>query len=423
MSVLIKSALVIDEQSPYHNQTVDIFIQNGIVKEISNNLNIEASTLIDYKDICISNGWLDIFAHYCEPGFESKETISSGIASALAGGFTKVFVTPNTNPTINSKSVVQYIINQTAQYPIKIFPLGTISNQLEGKGLSEMLDMHAHGAIAFTDAWRPIQSAALMLKALEYVKAFDGVLIQVPIDETLSSWGLVHEGVISTELGMPGIPTIAETLLLHRDIELLRYTDSRLHVTGIASREAINMIRNAKKEGLNITCSVTPYHLTLNDEVLRTYNSLYKVMPPIRTEDDRQALIEGIIDGTIDCIASHHRPQDWDAKSKEFEYAADGMNVQELAFNIVYDILKDKIEISQLVKLFCDTPKRIFNIENKPLNIGVNADFTLFKLTNTTSKSKLKSLSANNPFMNQTLQGSVIGVLVNNTFVKEVQNN
>ncbi|MES2479141.1 MAG: dihydroorotase [Bacteroidota bacterium] len=417
MAILIRGAKVIDESSPYHLKTVDIFIDNGFIKSIGTKLTDKADTVIEQSDLHISMGWSDLFADYREPGFEHKETIATGLASAALGGFTSVMTTPNTNPTVSSKSVVQYLIRQAESHAVALHPLGSISENIEGKKLAEMLDMHANGAIAFSDGWKPIQNASLMLKALEYVKSFDGTLIQIPMDANLSAGGLMHEGVESTQLGMPGIPTIAETLHLHRDIELLRYTNSKLHVTGISSAESVEMIRKAKAEGLQITCSVTPYHLALNDELLRSYDSVYKVMPPIRSESDRKALIAGLKDGTIDCIAAHHRPQEWDAKAKEFEYASDGMNVQELSFAITYNALKDEVPMEQIIGAFANKPNTIFDLQKSGISEGVKADFTLFSVKESTQKAELKSKVRNNPFMGKILSGKVIGIINNNQLV------
>lgn len=417
MAILIRGAKVIDESSAYHLQTVDIFIENGVVQSIGHSLNVSAETIIEQLGLCISMGWVDVFADYREPGFEHKETIASGLASAAAGGFTSVMIAPNTNPTISSKSVVQYIIKQADGNAVSLFPIGSVSNNIEGKNLAEMLDMHANGAVAFSDGWKPIQNASLMLKALEYVKSFDGTVIQMPMDANLSAGGLMHEGEGSTQLGMPGIPAIAETLHLHRDIELLRYTNSRLHITGVASAESVELIRRAKADGLNITCSVTPYHLALNDEVLRSYDSVYKVMPPIRSEKDRQALIEGLKDGTIDCIASHHRPQEWDAKAKEFEYASDGMNVQELSFAIAYNATNDSLKMEQIVKALANNANTIFGLKKEGVKEGSCADFTLFSTNETTQLKEMKSRVRNNPFLGESLLGRVLGIVKCDTIV------
>jgi dihydroorotase len=247
-----------------------------------------------------------------------------------------------------------------------------------------------------------------MLKALEYVKAFDGILIQMPTDNALAAGGLMHEGSLSTRLGMPGIPSLAESLMVQRDIELTRYADSRLHITGISSAESVALIRAAKEDGLDVTCSVTPYHLLLTDQALQTYDSAYKVTPPLRTEADRQALIAGLGDGTIDCIASHHRPQDWDAKAKEFEYAGEGMAVQELVFPLVMQAVSDAVPLDRVIDALTTAPRRIFGLPEVSIDKGTGA-FTLFSpdASFIFSSESSPSLAYNNPFDGKTLTGVI----------------
>jgi dihydroorotase len=243
----------------------------------------------------------------------------------------------------------------------------------------------------------------------EYVKAFNGTVLQIPLDAALAADGLMHEGIASVKLGMPGIPALAETLLIHRDIELLRYTDSKLHITGVSTAEGVEMIRKAKKEGLKITCSVTPYHLVLTDESLNTYDSLYKVSPPLRSEADRKALIKGVKDGTIDCIASHHRPQEWDAKNREFEYAADGMNIQEIAYSILSDVMDEE----RLAETFT-AGRDIFGIPTTNIEKGAVADLTIFTASGNGVLGNMQSASKNNPFIGKMMKGKVIGIINNN---------
>lgn len=408
---------MIDASSPHHLKTVDIFIDNGVIHSIGDQLDKpDADKVIAAEGLQVSPGWTDIFADYCEPGFEHKETIATGLKAAAAGGFTKVFAAPNTYPAVSTKSVVQYLIRQAEGKAVSLYPIGSVSAHLEGKALAEMLDMQAHGAIAFSDGWKPVQNANLMLKALEYVKAFDGVLLQIPADSSLSAGGLMHEGTESTRLGMPGIPALAETIHLYRDIELLRYTGSRLHVTGVSAAASVAMIRQAKAEGLDISCSVTPYHLALNDAILGNYDAAYKVNPPIRSEADRLALIEGIKDGTIDCICSHHHPQDWDAKTKEFEYAADGMNIQEHAFAIAFEALKDHVPLERIVAAFSSNAAGIFGL-GKEIKAGAAADLTLFATGSHFPAGTLKSKSRNNPFSDKTFSSAVIGIVHNNQVI------
>jgi len=413
MAMLLRQAKVINPSSSFHGQTADILIENGKISAISSKIDKADVPEIKVPGLTISAGWVDIFADYREPGYEHKETIATGLEAAQAGGFTDVLVLPNTNPAIDSKSGVQALLQRAAGNNVKLHPLGAVSREIAGKALAEMLDMRAHGAVAFTDGWYPVQNSNLLLKALEYVKAFNGIVIQMPVDAALSAGGLMHEGPISTQLGMPGIPSLAETLMVHRDIELLRYTGSRMHLTGISAAQSVAMIRAAKAEGLDITCSVTPYHLALNDEALLHYSSLYKVTPPLRSEADRLALIAGLKDGTIDCIASHHRPQDWDAKSKEYEYAGDGMNVQEMVFPIVWNAIGREVGIERLVDALSVSARRIFNLPDITLHEGNAASFTIFTTEDTSiyQQADLKSRGMNNPFLGQELKGKVLGII------------
>lgn len=415
MSVLIRQVKIVDPQSEFHNKVVDILIEHGAISKIETFLNAVSDQVIEENGLCISPGFVDVFADYREPGYEHKETIASGLKAAAAGGFTDVLLAPNTNPAISTKSIVQFISQKAKGNIVSVHPLGSITQDIEGKALAEMLDMHANGAIAFTDGWKPVQNANLMLKAFEYAKSFDGVLLQIPFDASLTAGGLMHEGEISTRLGMAGIPVLAETILIYRDLELLRYTNSKLHITGVSTAEGIEMIRAAKHEGLQVTCSVTPYHLALSDEALQTYDSLYKVSPVLRSEQDRKALIEGLKDGTVDCIASHHRPQEWDAKAKEFEYAGEGMNVQEIAFNIVLEATDKEVPLERIIDAFSIQPRKIFGL---PLNaIGKDGNsFTLFTPENSLSftEKKVQSLSRNNPFIGREMKGKIWGVYNNN---------
>ncbi len=417
MHVLIRQAKVYDPQSPFHNQVVDIFIEDGVIRNIGHYPDTLADTVtvIEGNELWVSPGWVDVFADYREPGFEYKETIATGLTAAAAGGFTRVLITPNTQPVLDQKSAVQYVLQRARGHVTTLHPLGAVSRQTEGKELAEMLDMHHFGAIAFTDGWKPVQQASLMLKALEYVKAFDGTIVQLPAEMPLSSGGLMHEGIVSTRLGIPGIPDLAETLMIHRDLELLRYTGSKIHFTGISATGSVAMIRAAKAEGLQVTCSVTPYHLALTDEALTSYSSLYKVMPPLRTEADRQALIEGLKDGTIDCITSHHRPQEWDAKAKEFEYASDGMNIQQIAWALTWDAVRDHIIPERLLDAIAIAPRRIFGLGKNTLEQGAHAEMTIFTPAGTTvlQPENNHSLSRNNPFEGKALNGKVIATIHN----------
>jgi dihydroorotase len=353
---------------------------------------------------------VDPFTHFCDPGYEHRETLATGAAAAQAGGFTTVFVVPNTQPVIDNKSQVNYIVQQNHQLPIHVLPIGALSKKIEGKDLAEMIDMHQSGAVASSDGLYPVQSTLLFLKALQYVKTFDGVVIQMPIDKSLGSLGLMNEGITSTQLGLPGIPAIAEELMIARDIELLKYTNSKLHITGVSTAKGIALIEAGKKAGLALTCSVTPYHLYFNETDLNTYDTLLKVYPPLRTKADQAALLAAVENGVVDCISSHHQPQDWDGKTIEFEYAKAGIASIETSYATINQLLP-QLNDEKIANLFSNNARQIFNLPSKSIQEGQSVELTFFNRQEviTKSKSYSKSKSANSPFWDKALKGKVIG--------------
>ena len=412
MKILLRKVLIADSNSSQHNLIKDILIENGKIVLIADSISDKADEYIEEMGYIVSPGWVDTYSHFCDPGYEYKETLETGAASASAGGFTDVFVLPNTLPIVQSKSQVEYIVQKSKSLPVNIHPLGAITKNIEGKDLAEMYDMHESGAIAFSDGLVPVQTSGLLLKALQYVKAFEGILVQVPIDKSIGTHGLMNEGIVSTRLGLPGLPAIAEEIIVKRDIDLLKYTGSKLHISGISTAISLEVIAEAKKEGIAISCSVTPYHLFFTDEDLVDYDTNLKVNPPIRSIKDRQALREGIINGTIDCIASHHLPQNWDNKTCEFEYAKAGMIGLETAFAIVNSVLPE-LSNDQLVKIFSTTARTIFNLPAVTIEEGADAELTLFNRNGTTllTKENIKSKSHNSPFIQKELKGKVIGTI------------
>lgn len=338
MQVLIRKATILDPLSPFNGQTKDIVVDAGVITAIGDAIELPDATVVAAENMLVSPGWVDIFAHFCDPGFEYRETLQSGAAAAAAGGFTTVFALPNTQPVVANKTAVEYVVQQSKQLPVTILPIGAVTKNCEGKELAEMYDMKASGAAAFSDGLHPIQSAGLLLKALQYVKPFNGVVLQIPDDTSIAPHGLMNEGIVSTQLGLPGKPIMAEEIMVARDIKLARYTNSALHFTGITSPKSVEYIKRAKASGLHITCSVTPYHLFFCDEDLKQYDTNLKVNLPLRTAEDRAALRAAVADGTIDCIASHHLPQNTDQKNCEFEYAKNGMIGLQTVFAVTNSI-------------------------------------------------------------------------------------
>ncbi|HRH61506.1 MAG TPA: dihydroorotase, partial [Chitinophagaceae bacterium] len=293
MTTLLKQVTIADSNSPYNGSVNNILIQNNLIKKISSDTD-DADIVEDAAGVFASPGWVDLFSNFCDPGFEHKETLESGANAAAAGGYTHVFAMPNTNPVLHNKTQVEYITQRSASLPVTVHPLGAVTKNCEGKELAEMYDMQASGAIAFSDGIEPVQNAGLMLKALQYVKTFDGVIVQVPVDKSIGQFGLMNEGIMSTRLGLPGIPAMAEELIVARDIKLARYAGSKLHFTGVSSAKSIEYIMRAKDAGLQVTCSVTPYHLFFCDEDLQQYDSNLKVNPPLRSKADMMALREAV---------------------------------------------------------------------------------------------------------------------------------
>jgi dihydroorotase len=412
MKILVRQATVADPGSPFNGQVIDILIHGDKIVRIAGKITEPADETIEAPGLVVSPGWVDIFSDFADPGYEFRETLESGAASAAAGGFTHVFVLPNTKPVTDNKAQTEYISRRSASLPVDIHPIGAVSRGTEGKELAEMYDMRNSGAIAFSDGIKPVQSSGILLKALQYLKAFDGVLIQLPIDRSINPAGLMNEGVTSTRLGLPGLPAIAEELIIKRDIDLLRYTDSKLHITGISTKNGLELIKTAKKDGLGISCSVTPYHLFFCDEDLQEYDTHLKQNPPLRNRADMMALREAVLDGTVDCIASHHMPQDKDHKNCEFEYAKDGMTGLETAFAAVNHLLPE-LGNEQLVKLFSLNARNIFNLPSTNIEEGARAELSLFTRQEKTilNKQSIRSRSGNTPFMDRELNGMVIGII------------
>jgi len=412
MNILIRQAKIVDPSSPFHSQNADVFIEGDQISAIEPNLNYEADQIIDIPGLSISPGWVDVFAHFCDPGFEFKETIETGTSAAISGGFTDVMLVPNTIPVVNTKGSVEYIIQKSRSMPVNLHSIGTVTKNAEGKELSEMYDMHHSGAIAFSDGLNTIQSAGILLKALQYVKAINKTIIQLPDDHSISANGLMHEGVLSTRLGLQGNPSIAEELMIARDIELVKYTGSKIHFTGVSTMKSVELISRAKKEGLQVSCSVASYHLLFTDEDLLDYDTNLKVNPPLRSKEDKQALIEAVLNGTIDCIASHHLPQGIDNKLVEFEYAKTGMINIQTSFAIVKTAIPE-ISSTRLIELFSTGPRKVFELPFATIKANHHACISLFLPDNPWSFTKElnRSKSYNSSLFGKELYGRPLGII------------
>ena len=412
MNLLLRQAGIISPGTPFHNQQADIFIKDGRIHSIGKTSNEPADQEITVDGLLVSPGWVDLFANFCDPGFEYRETLDSGSAAAAAGGFTDVFVLPNTQPFTHSKSGIEYMVQRSRYLPVNVHPLGGITKNGEGKELSEMYDMNRSGALAFSDGLHAIQSAGVLLKALQYLKAIDAMIIQLPDDRSIHPSGLVHEGIVSTTLGLPGKPALAESLMVHRDIELAKYAGARIHFTGVSTAGSVECIREAKREGIAVSCSVTPHHLFFCDEDLVTYDGNLKVNPPLRTAADRQVLKDAVLDGTVDCIASHHLPYNIDEKLTEFEYAKPGMISLQTAFSVIATVLPS-LNNEQLVALFSTNARKLFGLPQSEITEGSPAALTLFSRTTpyTFAEKDIRSRSRNTPFCGTPFTGRPIGII------------
>ena len=423
MKLLIKNGRLIDPASGV-DRPMDVLVENGAVRDVARQIKkAPGVALLDARGLVVAPGFIDLHVHLREPGQENKESIASGARAAVHGGFTSVACMANTEPVNDNRSVTEYIIARARQVGlVNIFPVAAVSKGLLGENIVEMADLVEGGAVAFSDDGCCVMKADLIRKALEYARMLGVPIIEHPEDHSISGEGQVNEGFISYKYGLRGILKAAEEVIVARDLILQERIRSQLHLTHVSTAGSVELIRNARKAKTPVSCDVTPYHLLLNEERLQSYNPVYKVKPPLRTEADRLELIRGLQDGTVDCIASDHAPHTRDEKDKEFEYAPFGVIGMETSFPVIHDRLVRgrQITLPRLVQLFSTNPARVLGLRDRGrVKAGLPADLTLFdpKKRFKIEEAGLRSKANNCPFLGWEGQGAIAYTIVGGNIV------
>lgn len=407
MRTLLKSVTIIDPQGPFHKQVVDILIDQGIIENIAPSINDENANLIDLPNAHVSFGWFDPSVSLGEPGFEERETIINGSRVAAKSGFTAIGVQPNTNPVTQSQTAVSFI--KTKEDSVSLLPIGALTIDTQGHDLCELYDMHNAGAMAFGDYKKPIKDPNILKLALEYAQSFSGLICSFPMDASLGINGMINESAQSVQLGLKGIPKLSEHLQIKRDLSILKYSGGRLHIPTISTAESVGLIREAKKQGLNVSCSVAIYNLALTDQVLESFDSNYKLMPPLREHEDQKALLDGLVDGTIDGVTSDHNPIDVEHKNVEFDQAMFGSVGLEQTFGVLAQITNN---IDLTVKALTGL-RQCFGLETESISTGCKANLTVFNPEGTgeVQIQQLSSKSKNAALVGCATKGRVFGII------------
>lgn len=411
-NILIKSAHIVFPDTPFDNREMDLLIEDGVITKIAVYIAAEGDrqTVVDGKGQYLAPGFFDMNVNFGEPGLETKEDIESGCDAAAAGGFTGVAVRPNTHPPLHTRSEVALIVNRAKSLLVDVYPIGTLSKKRQGEELAELYDMKLAGAVAFGDGDRPVQQAGLMSRALLYAKGFDGRIISSAEDVSVAGGGKMNEGAMSTYLGMRGNPNLAETLMVTRDLYLAEYNNAPIHFSTISTAESVELIRRAKAKGTQVTCEVAAHHLVMTDELVVGFDSNYKISPPLRTAEDRESLLNGIKDGTIDAIVSQHTPHEVECKEVEFQIAAEGIIGLQTVLPLV---IQAGLTVDQLVDKLAIGPRRVLGLPIPELREGAAANLVLFdvdkrwRFDQQTNRSK----SSNSPLFGSTLTGAVTMVV------------
>ncbi len=416
--LLIKNGRLVDPSQKL-DEGLDLLVVDGKVAKIAERISDSNAEVIDATGMVVAPGFIDVHVHLREPGYEYKETIASGTAAAVAGGFTAVCCMPNTSPVHDNPAVTEYILARAREAGLaRVYPIGAVSKGLCGEELAELGEMVRVGAVAFSDDGKPVASSYLMRRALEYSLLFDVPIVDHCEEPTLAAKGVMHEGAVATRLGLRGIPAAAEEIMVWRNVILAELTGARVHVAHLSTKGSLEAVRAAKAKGLKVSCEVTPHHLALTDQAVAdtNYDTNTKMNPPLRSEDHVRALLEGVLDGTVDCLATDHAPHHADEKNVEFDKAPFGIVGLETALPVTFDLLvaKNRIPLSRFVALWSTNPARVFKLPGGTLRVGAGADITIFDPDQraTVNPEKFRSLSRNTPFAGKRLRGWPVATIV-----------
>tara|TARA_Y100000385_G_scaffold15907_1_gene16101 strand:+ start:3871 stop:5133 length:1263 start_codon:yes stop_codon:yes gene_type:complete len=415
MAYIIRQATLIQKENSYHNSKVDLLIRDGKIEKIANSISESNAKEIVGNDLCVSSGWIDMRVGLTDPGYEHKDTLNNILDTAAFSGFTSIVTLPSTTPKIADKASVSYLINASKNHLVNILPTGVIEDPNSKNDLAEMYDMYESGAVAFTNGDDEV-SNGLLKKALLYTKPFDGIIISHPSDKSLEHGGVVHESSMMVTTGLKMSPSIAEYVSLNQQLEVAKYCDTPIHFSCISTTKSVEIIREAKKSGQQVTCDVSILNLCFTEQELLQFDENFKVYPPLRSESDRMALIQGVIDGTIDAISSNHSPQNIEGKAVEFDYAESGVLSQQFMFSWYKKYLTKYIPIDIFIKSLTQGPSDILDQTNIIIEEGAKANLTIFDLNKKwqLNQSNNTSKSSNTHEWKKEQKGKVIGLFNNN---------
>jgi dihydroorotase len=418
MKIILKDVNLFHPEQKLQENNTSVLLVDGVISKIGNlkPKDFEKADVFEFAGEYIVPGFFDMHVHLREPGREDEETVISGCNAAANGGFTGVGCMPNTQPAIDSAEIINFIKKQAKNHLVDVFPIAAATVGREGKVLSPITELFEAGAVGFSDDGVAIKSASILRKVLEYSRMYNLPVIEHCEDETLAG-GAMNEGLNSTLLGLPAIPSVAEDLIVSRDIQMAQYTDGKVHIAHISTKNAVQLVREAKAKGLKVTAEVTPHHFSLIDDTVKTYDTNYKMNPPLRTREDVDAIIEGLKDGTLDCIASDHAPHSIEEKEEEFQYAPNGILGLETEIGLTFSELfhKKNLELKDIVEKLSINPRKILNIPVPIFEVGQEANFTILDtdIVWTVNIKKFKSKSKNSPFDKKLLTGKSVAVINN----------